>query len=105
MQKSNPTTYIILLSTLLISCTKEMPKWDGKFWAASYEGQSLVRSQVPENISFNDTRINDYVCMSYKDLECLYMQLIDNCVQWRTLNPSCPTTSGEQAKALMPYAK
>lgn len=80
-----------------------LPVWNGEFFAGDASTAEIRRTQgvgpspTPspsgQVISAFDPAFNNYVCLSYQDLSCLYFSFVDNCKDWFTLTPSCPVTS------------
>lgn len=89
----------LVTAFLFIGCTKEIPKWSGTIWAADSSDQSIKRAQDNQKIETKDPRFDDYAAISYQDLGCMYSQLIDNCVQWRSMVPECKPIAPKQVKA------
>lgn len=99
----------LLCLIVLISCcsaNKDQPEWDGKFWAADHKTMSVKRNQdkPPSEIKAEDPKFSEGVWVSYQDLACLYMQLINNCESWKNPKPVCePLDTGTIKSALKEY--
>jgi len=99
-------SYLAVLSLLPLllsgmACGRQgMPAYSGKFWAGSSEVEGIERRQdtPPGLLRCGDPRFDGYICLSAKDLACLYSTFVLNCSKWKSLNPGCPNVSTEQVK-------
>lgn len=98
-----PLLYLSLslnAAAVLIACgTGDMPRWDGKWWAADSANGAIVRAQEGRQIRCTDPEFQDYACLTYHDLGCLGQQLIYNCEKWRNPNPRCEAVTEQVIKA------
>lgn len=84
-----------------------LPKPDKelKFYAGDASDATIKRKQVSESISTSDPKFNDYVCMDYKTLSCVYMSYVFNGLTWKTLTPKCPElTTGTVKRTMEKYS-
>lgn len=58
-----------------------VPAVDLQLYAGSSEEEGIVRKQANEVIKCSSESINGFVCMSYEDLEEVYL-IIQQCKQW-----------------------
>ena len=74
------------------------PIWNGKIWAGDPDHGQVIRAQdpPPNTISAFDPKFKDGIWMSYADLSCMYFSFVNNCKDWFTLTPSCPSVSKKE---------
>lgn len=61
----------------------ERPKWRAKFWAGDGSRESIRRVQDNEEIFCSDPRFDDYICVTYDDLEALEERVLSRCERWK----------------------
>lgn len=60
------------------------PKWDARFYVGDSANGAITRNNPPEPadiISCFDSRVDNYVCVSFDDLKELY-EILQRCKQW-----------------------
>jgi hypothetical protein len=65
----------------LSGCHTGIPKIDAEFWAGDSKSKGISRKQEGQTIPCDDPVIDDYVCLSYEDLQKIYHTLLQ-CKQW-----------------------
>ncbi len=60
----------------------ERPEWTAKFWAGDFIEEGITRSQNNQTIQCRDPMFDDYVCMSYEDLNKLELEVLSRCTGW-----------------------
>jgi len=91
---------------LIGACASDLkgtPVWNGKLWAGNPAAGEIWRTQdnPVSTISAFDSSFNNYTCMTYADLSCMYFSFVNNCQSWSTLTPSCPAVSNAVIKKLV----
>jgi hypothetical protein len=78
----------IILLILTQGCSSNIPAIDVTLWAGNSTQESISRSQSNQNLLCKDPDFDNYVCMTYSDLQKVYETML-KCKQWNvnTMTP------------------
>lgn len=81
----------LFLCMLYASCATPIaqPPWEGKIWAGSSEVAGIERRQDQQIISCMSKDFDNYAAISYRDLGCLYEQVILNVEKYKDPGKKC----------------
>ena len=73
------------MSPLLVGASQcqRPPQWTAKFYAADHEFRAIRREQNGDVILCREPEFDDFVCMTYEDLEKVETEIIQRCKEWR----------------------
>lgn len=76
---------LVLLLMANKSCdpASERPRWRAQFYAGFAERSSIFRAQDNSEIECRDKKFDDFVCVTYGDLEKLEEEVLSKCERWR----------------------
>ena len=65
------------------SCQKNpRPDWEAKFWSGDSKTASILRAQNDGVIACSAPAFDNYVCISYEDLQKLESDVLSKCEKW-----------------------
>lgn len=67
---------------LAAKCDGDRPSWTAKFWAGDSASSSIVRGQDSLAIHASDPLFDNFVCMTYEDIEKLEIEVLSKCEKW-----------------------
>lgn len=87
----------LFLCIFYSSCATPIPHplWEGKIWAGSSNVSGIERRQDGQIISCMSKDFDNYAAISYRDLGCLYEQVILNVEKYKDPNKKCSNTVTE----------
>lgn len=68
----------------MTGCLGNAPQLKPTLYAGDSANQGISRKQANETIKCTDPKMDDMVCMSYKDLECNFQVYVLGCAKWKT---------------------
>lgn len=99
-----PISLMLNVLLLTVSCAHKYPSgkpvWQGKIWAGSSNLGGFRRAQSNEEMSCLQPKIDNYVAISYNDLQCLFDQMVQNCVAYKNPNMTCKS-DGKVARSFV----
>lgn len=73
---------LLLMANQKCDPSGERPRWKAQFWAGFSEHEKIFRAQGDEEVECKDKRFDDFVCVTYDDLEKLEAEVLSRCKKW-----------------------
>jgi len=65
----------------------DRPDWNAKFWAGDSARSSIIREQDEDEIMCSAPAFENFVCLTYEDLELLEIEVLSKCEKWKGSGP------------------
>lgn len=72
---------VLIVCLAGMGCSHPIPKIDIQTWAGDSQKDGISRAQDNQTIECKDPRMDNYVCLSYADLQKIY-ETFFQCKQW-----------------------